>query len=551
MQDFNDIRHNAKRLFDLHAERNRMFDDILRMFTLDSQEGMTADWIKNTLSPGPFNDLMGATRLMVSTEPQISVPKDEGGGGGDRVLEDKLENAGKGMWNGAGRVIGRPIHYDMVHSGFLFAEICASVMKTAEHVKYAEESKDTGSIARWQSIARKTPYLFATYDPRTCYPDRDTFGLRGMYRQVRTTWGQVLSIWGAAAEAVKEGKPDRHQEVTYCDWWDWGERCAWLEGGSQPIYHDEHGLGFLPFVDIITEGNGMFAKPQEQRYPLLYPLWKSGLWKRQNLSLTMAYSMIFAVGMSPLYKRKGAEPGAPLRIEKDPNLAFNYIDLEGDEDITLLAEKVVDPNLWAGLDRALGLQEQSTISRMALGAPPDQAMAYSAITLLAQSGRLPLIGVKTGAGNAVAELLTGALNWYKRDGAKEKMYRRGRLIELDPSEIPDEVVLEVNMEPDLPQDKLQMARVAVELVNNQLTSREWARENVLGIGQASQMDKTIYDEKAMDNEAAKLINPPPPPPTQQGAPPEMSGAIPPGGIQPGNPMTGPAPSMMEGGQNGY
>jgi hypothetical protein len=44
---------------------------------------------------------------------------------------------------------------------------------------------------------------------------------------------------------------------------------VWVEGTSKPIYHEEHGLGFLPVVSQITEGVSFFDSPEKQRLPAI------------------------------------------------------------------------------------------------------------------------------------------------------------------------------------------------------------------------------------------------------------------------------------------
>jgi hypothetical protein len=173
-----------------------------------------------------------------------------------------------------------------------------------------------------------------------------------------------------------------------------------------------------------------------------------------------------------------------------------------------LLEKVVDPEQYKGLDLAARLNEESTIPKMALGAPPQQVMAFSAISLLVQSGRLPLTATKQLGGEAIANLLIAALAWYKADppeGGKFYDYGKGSYLELSPADIPERLALRVNLEPDLPTDKLQLAQVGQALVRDKLASRRWVRENILSTGQSEAMDKEIWMEARVSFEIERIF----------------------------------------------
>jgi hypothetical protein len=72
--------------------------------------------------------------------------------------------------------------------------------------------------------------------------------------------------------------------------------------------------------------------------------------------------------------------------------------------------------------------------------------------------------------------------------------------ELQASEVPDVIDIKVQLEIELPQDKLQMANAANMLAQGEspLVSKRWVRENVLNIGQSGDMTKEIWGESTAD-----------------------------------------------------
>jgi hypothetical protein len=293
---------------------------------------------------------------------------------------------------------------------------------------------------------------------------------------------------------------------------------------------------------------------------------------------------VYALGGAPMWKRKTLEPGKDIEItRKGP---IGVIDIGPDEDISAFAEKVIDPSVMAALQQAQSLTEQSTLSKVALGSAVPGA-TFSAISLFASSGRLPLISPKQVSGKALAQALETALLWMKHDGTKEKVYTSSGAMDLDPDKIPEALMLTVNLEPDLPQDKLMQANTGNMMIGSGLASKRWVRENILNVGQSAAMDKEVWTEKRIQAEldgalamvsakykqmmAAAQQGPPSPQPSpigegaegQGSAPAGMSpemiqqmsesmgvdGSLPPGGqVGPGAPMQGPMRPRFEQGQ---
>jgi hypothetical protein len=514
--EFERIRGRAANLRTLYGARDTLYEELRQMVHMEWSDPPTGDWIKATMSPSAYNALMGAVRLMVSTEPQINVPFDEAQAQAKQA-SGKIEQACKAMWAGSGRVAQRPVHYEAVFSALMFAEICGSVTRTADLLKQAEATKNKVLVARMQHVAARTPYFFQVYSPATCYGDIDAFGLRGMLRRTAVTWGEVVATWGQAAEDAAGAKAltwRTYDQVTLNDWYDWQYRAVWLEDTSEWVWFDEHGLDFLPVVDQIVDGTMLFARPELQRFPMLYAMAKSGLWKRENLGLTTVYSLIHALGSNPLMVQETDDQEAPTTVDR--TTPGGIMKVPKGERPSALLEKVVDPEQYKGLELAARLNEESTIPKMALGAPPQQVMAFSAISLLVQAGRLPLTATKQLGGEAIANLLLAALAWYKADppvggastgsaGSGFYDYGKGREIELSPADIPERLALRVSLEPDLPTDKLQLAQIGQALVRDGLASTRWVRENILMMGQSEAMDKEISDEKRLVFEIQRLF----------------------------------------------
>lgn len=556
--DFTQVRHHAEQLKTLFNARDAFAEEIRQAFHMEWADYPKGDWIKATMSPSAYNQAMGAIRLLTATEPQINVPFEESDPDG-QAKSSKVERAAKAMWNSSGRVSLRPAHYEIVFSMVLFGESHGDVTRTADLLNYARASGMRGTIARMENVARQTPYMFHVRNPMTCYPEFDSFGLRGRLRRTQTTWGDVLETYGALAQECIPSTTDRTFKVVLNDWYDWTHRVVWLDNSDHQIINEDHELDFLPVQSWIGEGTFLFDAPEQQRQPLLMAVIKSGLWKRENLGLTVVYSLIHALGANPLMVQEVEEPANAQSLKIDRTIPAGVLVVKQGEAPKPLMERVVDPNQFQGLDMAARLIEQSTVPRQTLGEVPKGTFTFSAISLLSQSGRLPLVSPKESGGQMIGSLLTIALTWFKKDGGKTKLYsNQSGYVELTPADVPERVVFKVILEPDLPQDKLQLTQVADAIITKRIGSRRWVRENIMQMGQSLEMDKEIWKERRRDYEVDKLFAqleqmakggqaaPAPAQPQQQGAS-EIT-PYPPTGIQPGAPLSGPLPNpMQEGG----
>lgn len=337
-----------------------------------------------------------------------------------------------------------------------------------------------------------TPYVFDVWDAPTCYPETGDYGMTGLYRETSTTSGKLLDTFGQAAAAMFSD--DARTDIkTLCQWWDYEYRIAWILGESRPLIMERHGMDFIPVIHQLGEGSELFSLPEEQRQPFLYTLHQSGLWERQNLSLTVWYTMMFALGANPLYYERVQFPGTHLDV--DHSVPGGRVTLGPGEEYGQIQHQPANPLLMDGMSIASQKVQESTIFGQTLGAPIGDNAAYSMVALLHQAGRLPLLVPQRTAGFAIADAVKLALEWWAVEGG-DGMERAGVLGELDPAEIPTQYELMCNLDVALPQDKLQSANIANMLTGSGTVSKAWVRENVLGIGQSSDMEKQIWREQA-------------------------------------------------------
>lgn len=481
----------------LYAARNTLFDNMEACYLMkdpdeETVKGKAAN-IKFTYSPDAHNRALGAIRLLIAADPVISVPADKNKAG-SKSIADKLEKWAATTWRAASRRAGTPIHYDIVRSAILFAEMHVAVTCTQDLLAYAKGASPAIQ-ARLEEVEESTPFMFDVWDPRTGYPEMDQWGLSAYYREVSTTIGKVLDTYGkAAADAI--GSTDaykdagRYDQVTMCEWWDFDTHHLWLLDSDREIVSVPNQHPFIPVVVGIAEGSKLFALPEDQREPFLRTLWDSGIWQRQNLVLTAMATNAFSIGVNPKFVYTGNQD----ELEINYDTPGGVIILRPGESLSPLMKQAIDPSLMELMSITGSKLDESTIFSQTLGAPMGGNASFSMVSLLHQAGRLPLIGPQRMASNVIADCLKIALKWQKSYGGTGKARYAGEEVELSAADIPDYFEIEAKLEASLPQDNLTNANIARQLRG--MLSDAWIMENVLNIGQPGEETKRVWNEQA-------------------------------------------------------
>jgi hypothetical protein len=558
---FEDIKEQAQELQTSYVERNQLFEEMEDMYFLkwseESRVRKSIENVKVTLSPDPRNQIKGAVSLLIASDPVFSIP--EGLNVPEvQAVSEKIEKFAEKMWQAAGKVSGRPVHYDMALSAELYGQVHTAVLNTEDLLK-AAEGKSEAMKARAAKTAKRTPYLFETWNPKDCYPEFDNQGLTSHYRRTKTKKSKVRSEFGEDANHIT-GKG--YEEVFLCEWWDLEWHIIWVEGIDPPLLFEQHELSNIPIVVGVTDGStSLFSKADEQTQPFLYAIAKSGLWNRQNLSLTVMYTMLHGIGANPMFLYQASDPDNELDVNWD--VPGGYAQIGPGENFGPLQKQLIDPNMWQALDVANQLTAESTIYKQTLGEPLGKNAPFSMVALLSQSGRLPLISPQRILGWAIGSAVEMALNWIKDDNRQARAVYQGVALELEASDIPDDFEIEAVLDVNMPQDDLQNANIARMLTEGEdpLVSKDWVRQKILKVEQPSEMESQIWSEKAgglramqyfshqlalIQQRMQQAMTPPMPPEGQvpPGAAPPQGGAeeLPP---EPG--VEGVPPVMAEGG----
>lgn len=541
--DFDAIRERADNLVSDYEGRKEILDAMEEMWTLDPTEDAPkakGKTMKVTLSPDPANSVLGAWRLLCAADPVWDVPYDRNKAEAKSAAQ-KIEKLASIMWEAAGDLAGEDVHTAGVLSGLLFAQMDVAVILVDSLIAAAEGDDD--EIARLERVKQATPVLFECWHPGNGYPERDRLGLRSYLREYDVRMSELAAQFPAAEKHLEEKaagkkKITRQDTVTVRDLYTTQERWIWISGKTEPFFYHKHGYGFVPVVVQVTEGSRLFLKQKDQRRPFLYTVWKSGLWNRHNLALTAAYTVLFAVAVSAMFKHRSPQSDPKKRLQADFTNIVGVFEIEPGEDVEAMFSKgAIDPSMMQMVDMAERKMMESTIYRQALGEPVGANAPYSLQALLNQSGRLPLVPQQKMAGMAFGRAMMMAMAMLKREASSISAKIGMQEVQLAASEIPDDLVVSCTLEITLPQERLQMGAVASQLKAMGAASMRWIREKVFHITQSDEMDEEVLGEQFLEQMAVQFfqqMQAGPQPGVENGAPP---GSVPPGGpagIMPGS-----------------
>ncbi len=471
----------------LRDTANRAMED---MFLLKEPSDLPdADWIKRTLSPDARNALQGAVRLLTAADPKWSVPEEMNESLADGSSD--MEKLADAIWQAAGRVQGRPRHYDAVLAGLLYGE-CIIVPTCTKDLLDAASG---GLKKRYEDVAAQTPLLFDAINPRQAYPVYDGQGLAAFHSFRKMKVRDIIQRWPKAEAILGSKKGTDTEEIG--EYWDYDNHYVWIQSGGE-LWNDKNEWGFIPVAAGITEGSDLFTESdQHTRQPFLYTLWRSKLWERQNLGLTLMYSFAMGVLSNPMFTWTSDDPERALPV--DYSTPGGTMKLKTGETFQPLAKQVLDPSLMQAFEVANDKGIESTIYRQALGEPLGANAPFSMVAMLSQAGRLPLIPYQRMISHVIGDAMSKGLRMVKLHGEAFRVRDKKALVEIDAGQLPEAIEIEATLDIQMPQDQQAQAQTALALAGGDapLMSKETARKRFLNLEQPEEEEQKIFNEQAM------------------------------------------------------
>lgn len=494
LDNYNAIQEHANAMKMNLSNRNLAFDEYEDMFMLEDNDVPSGTHIKKTLSPDARNSLLGAARLMTAADPIWNVPRELNTPETHNV-STSIEKVASAIWWASSRVAKKPLHFDPVLSALLYGEIHMRVTLTKDMV---EKASSPAAKNRAQRVQKMTPVIIETMNPRNGFPEFDSLGLSAFYSEYIMTVSNVRSIWGKDAEE-QLGTKKGYETVTYCEYWNDTYHYVWLlEASATPILAVEHGLTEIPIVAQLCEGSEMFTRAQqESRQPFLYTMRKSSMWKRQNLELTAIYTNVNAIVNNPTFIYRRNDESKNISQQMDFSIPGGVVYVGQGEVIEPMKKEAIDPAILKALEIAEQKGIESTIYKQTLGEPLGANAPFSMVSLLSQSGRLPLVPYQRAASFAFSDIMKIAMGLMKGAGSDINVVGNEGIIKFYSKDIPETFELTCNLDISMPTDERQNVVMASQATfgTDPLVSKKFARESWLKITNPDEMQTEIWAEQ--------------------------------------------------------
>jgi hypothetical protein len=551
MIDFQTVRDLAKQMIEADGPRNALFAQYKAAYEMDWSLESPAEYVKPTISPDAHNAVRGTVNILTTTAPVITVPH----AANDRraeALADRVQKTLTLILRRASRASDEAVEVSAVRTATRDAFIAFKVTRTADLAEadgLTKEDRKAGKKSkalsdeqrkRYKELAEQVPFLVKTLEPAAVHIQRSICGLERVVDVQKYTIAQVKQEW-----TVPEGmftETDDYKEVEVVSYWDREVTCVWVDSYNVPLLDvTAHRMPFLPYV-IRSAGESM-----------LYGVVKSKAWEYQNLILTMMATGVFTLG-NPVWVVESSKSEDLLTM--DFSAPGNKLPLLPGEKIYPLMKDLIGKDMSQLYSVVSTMVEDTTVSKYVFGAAPQSTLAFASLNLMVQGGRIPLAPIQAATALALSELCELVCKWIKHAKKGIKLYVDGELLELGPSDIDlDKLSINVQLQPDLPQDRLQVANTVNMLRSGDkpLISAETGRDMLPGVNAKDEEQKLIREQimalmaqlelAHIQQERQAALQPPPqqqPAPPQQlqlppGMPAEMQGAPP--------EMGAPAPDM--------
>jgi hypothetical protein len=535
-QDIQDLRARRNGVKMQYGTRNNLFtryEDIYFMRNTEQPKDAGIDkndW-KITASPGGRDKVTGLKRILDTAEIHIKV-KDKQSPGGKHTSSDAIEAGLKQMLKVSGEYRAARAERDTNLAAILYGPVVMSVNSVDDLITAKANYKDGSAATKFivnqlETIRRRTPFLIDVINSKESYPVWGKYGLVGHLQEYIIRGSEIIEEWGCDPSKFK---PDI--DYTIQDFFYYNKRL--VESTGTTLFAGEwltdyEGVTSIPIFVRYAGGSTLFHKPEEQLQSFLYSYAKGEWDLRENLFWTYLFTAIYSQGL----------PGPTLLRDPDDSSDIK-IDYRGGVKIITAKGKlenvqVVDADvmqLKALMDDQGG---RSTIQEQTIGGASDAA-TFSSYVMQVNAGKLPAIDPTEAQEQCYRDLFLHILQRIKVEGIENDL--------IDPADIPDDIELEVTMEPDLQQDDLRNAQIVAQLKTAGANiSDEWYNANILKIPDSN----TMFQQKAKEDikkamlsnmlqnpqllgqflAAAMPSQPPQQPPAQPGQPPQGQ-QIPPG-----------------------
>ena len=470
-------------------------------------------WMRTYRTTAPYNALSGGVRALTTLEEKVTIepisvlkatPGYDDDTGKARSLANEWETCLRWLTKRAAKRSGL-WREDLINSALLYGEVCAKVVHLPTQLKVMAALK--GNTERVKAMLRHGPFSINIHNPQTVHTRQSDYLTEAALSVTCRTARDIVDIWGEAAAPLQRLIDDGEQAESYllCDYQGYAGRCVWtLPGDDESLLtevdEDDEELVLIvppakiehPFLSwvVAVGGTNLASRPQDQRKPLFYPIYKSELILNANIAGSLMASEPIAEFGSPKIVRTGPDPNA---VEADFGSPGGTWDVPPGHTVAKLAKEGLDPALRELFDRHITEINETTVARIlvtgeAMPGEPFASLNQRFLTAVGSLKPYKQIGER-----ALGRIYETMLLWSHYSGkdlegySQEPGAARGKKYRIDSEDIdPDNLHLHAEFQTDVPVDRLQQIAGAVQLARELPVDSVYLLEQI-GIDDPDQM----------------------------------------------------------------
>lgn len=486
-KSFKEIRRKAAELFVNQANLKKAQAEYQRIariqYNLPSPLS-EFDWVRPIRSTAPYDALRGVTRALSNLESSLTIdPVTVTGPAGDNRDSD----AAKELANKWETIIQWQLQLatkrraamrsSVVESAALYDEVVGQLIHVPTQFKL------TGKDAvREKAALRFGDWAIRMVNPQNVYVEYSDFMPERVVSIQYKLPQEVVDFWGDKASAI-EKKMDKDDDyakkyLIELDYVDYDIRTVWVIEENADIESEEGDVILepepwlrvkgnpVPFLNwvAVAGGTDLDIEPEHQRKPLFYSVYHAELWAAANITKTLQMSEAIAEFAGPKYAFTG--PGVEDR-EIDHGHPGGRIDLNAFQKFEILRQEGLDPAITESYDRVNDeIQRTTTAEILVTGQPMGGVEAFAAYNLQVQVALAGLGGIKNLAERYEEELSTTMLLIAHYTGESIVGYDDPEWT-IDSEDInPEKIYLSVELNVDVPVDRVQRITAATTLAQN-------------------------------------------------------------------------------------
>lgn len=483
MKDLSYYKDEAEKMMNDDSERDNKFramDAYYRGEWSVPDKFKNVDWFHSIVDMGPHDALYAAARTLATLEPHPtyhpldSTPE-------SRARADMIERVLAWHYWRANRRGQSRITWDIVMSALRYDEVAFQVV----YLPWQEELNGR-KRKQWDAGG---DFAYPIHAPVNVHSVRTSYGLERVLLAKILPVAEICNTWGDyAKEFEKQAKEKKYRYAQYFDFTDGEYRCVWVTALSSDlrtapeivpqtanaeeflIYHEQHNLPFIPWV-VRSGGSAVDAEPENQRHPLLDPIYRAKMWDTSNMLNSLKVSSVIANVGQPRAKNITLDGQPP---EVDMSQPGGEVNLRMGEDRQILNPPPIDQavvQIAAELSQRIS---SSTLPKILQDPSASGQMAFATYNASFNAAGNSLDPHRMLAEAALADGFTQMLYWsihakkniYAWDTTNADRQKIGRelVVKWDEME-PDSIYMSVKLDPKLPIDKVSQLNAGMLMKN--------------------------------------------------------------------------------------